>query len=494
MRRMSLVWVTILAGALIVLESCGGGSGISTASMPPTLGTNTGSVAVFGGDAPICNVLSFSVTITGGTLMPQGGGTAVSVISSGQPVTVNFASLMGFMTVLNLSSVPAGTYSQMTVTLSNPQMGVLDATKTPMAPSTMTATLTTANVTFDINPALQVTANNTIGLHLDFDMFKSVQTDASGAVTGTVSPVFNASPMTPTMGDLGEIDDLHGIVQNVTNSSSNSAFTGSFTLEQGMMGKTFTVNVTSSTTFDGVSGLSAMQTGTFAVVDTLVDTNGNLVAKEVNMEDMTNTQQNMGAFTGTIMSVTRDGNGNATQFTMAVRGEYPGFQTMMPMMSSPSVSLTSNTHFDISATDDNMAEMTFGPSTMGVGQNVVVNGQIQMGGGMMGGASGLNANSVVLTLQPVTGNFMSTLAVGSDGKTGGFSMMPCSAAFGNMPMSMLTFSQTGFPGTSGLSGLTQTPMLVNKGLLFYQPTTTKVEGINVGPGMVFVTKQVQQVQ
>jgi hypothetical protein len=401
---------------------------------------------------------------------------------------------MGFMTMLNLSSVPAGTYSQMTVTLSNPQMAVLDPSKTPMAPTTMNTTLTTSSVTIDISPALQVAANNTIGLHLDFDLLKSVQTDSSGAVTGTVNPVFSASPMTATEGMLGEMDDLHGIVQTISTSSSNSAFTGSFTLQQGMMGRTFTVNITSNTTFDGISGLSALQAGTFVVVDTLVDASGNLVAKEVNVEDMTNAQQEMGAFMGTVMSITRDANGNATQFTGGIRVEFPDLQRMMPMMSSPVVNVSSNTHFAISARDDNFAQMMFGPSTMGVGQNVVVNGQIQMGGGMMGGASGLNANSIVLTLQPVTGNFISTLAVGSYGKTGGYSMMPCSAAFGNQAMSMLTFSQTGFSGVSDLNRLTSGPMLVNEGLLFYGPTATQVGTVNVSPGMVFVTKQVDQLR
>ncbi len=486
MRTRLCVLLAILSLGSISFYGCGRGSSSST--VPPTSSTPTGAVGVFGGDAPLCNVLSFSVTITGATLTPQGGGSPISVISSSQPVTVDFASLMGFMTMLNLSSVPAGTYSQATVTMSNPRLAILDPSHTPIAPMTMNSTMTTSTVTIDINPALQVTANSTTGLHLDFDLLKSVRTDSLGAVTGTITPVFDASPMIPPMGNLGEIDDLHGIMQSITTTRSNPAFTGSFTLQQGMMGRTFTVNVTSSTSFDGVSGLSALQAGTFVVVDTSVDSNGKLVAKVVNVEGHTDMQQQTGAFMGTIMSVTRDANGNVTQFTMAVREEYPDLQTMMPMMASPVVNITPGIHFDISAKDDNLAQMTFGPSTMGAGQNVVVNGQIQMGG-----ASGLNANSVVLTLQPVTGNFMNTLSVGSDGKTGGFSMMPCSAAFAGQPMSMLTFSQTGFSGVTDLNGMSKSPMLVNKGLLFYQPTTTQLGTMAVPAGMVFVTKQVQQV-
>ena len=111
---------------------------------------------------------------------------------------------------------------------------------------------------------------------------------------------------------------------------------------------------------------------------------------------------------------------------------------------------------------------------------------------MLGGVSGLSANSVVLTLQPVTGNFTNTLSVGSDGKTGGFSIMPCSPLFANQPMSMLTFSQTWFSGVSDLNALSESPMLINKGLLFYQPDPTQQGGMSVPAGMVFVTKQIQQ--
>ena len=92
----------------------------------------------------------------------------------------------------------------------------------------------------------------------------------------------------------------------------------------------------------------------------------------------------------------------------------------------------------------------------------------------------------------MTGDFIDTLSVGSDGKTGGFSMMPCSAAFGNQAMSMLTLSQTGFTGVSDLNGSNSTPMLVNNGLLSYEPTQIQQGTMTVPAGMVFVTKQVQQ--
>src|SRR5439155_11961397 len=63
----------------------------------------TGSLAILASDAPLCAVLSLTVTITGATLTPEGDGLSVSVISSSQPLTVDFASLMDFATMLSFS-------------------------------------------------------------------------------------------------------------------------------------------------------------------------------------------------------------------------------------------------------------------------------------------------------------------------------------------------------------------------------------------------------
>jgi len=129
----------------------------------------TGSLTILGSDAPLCAVLSLNVTITGATLTPEGGGSPVSVISSSQPLTVDFASLMDFATMLSFSKVPAGDYSQITLTLSNPQLMVLDTTKSPPAPASIPATLTNSTVTVNIEPDLDVETNGSASLTLDFN-------------------------------------------------------------------------------------------------------------------------------------------------------------------------------------------------------------------------------------------------------------------------------------------------------------------------------------
>jgi hypothetical protein len=72
---------TLLALIFIIahLVSCGGGSGSASSfnsNTPPPAAT--GSVALFGSDAPICDVVSFQVTITGAALTPEDGGTSAT--------------------------------------------------------------------------------------------------------------------------------------------------------------------------------------------------------------------------------------------------------------------------------------------------------------------------------------------------------------------------------------------------------------------------------
>jgi len=95
---------------------------------------------------------------------------------------------MGFNTLLDLSSVPAGTYSQVTFTfMPNPVLTVFAGN--PPVPTTINATLTQTTVKATINPALVVSADTSNGLTLDFRLFQSIQTDPiTGDITGQVDP------------------------------------------------------------------------------------------------------------------------------------------------------------------------------------------------------------------------------------------------------------------------------------------------------------------
>jgi hypothetical protein len=430
-------------------------------------------------------LVSFTVTIIGATLTPQGGGSAVSVVSSSSPVTVDFACLMDFTVPLSFTNVPTGTYTSVAVTLSNPQLVVLAGS--PLAPTSLPTTLTSSTATAPINPGLAVSSNGSAGLFLDFDLRQSVQANSSGQATGIVTPTFYATPSTPTRDTgLGEIEQLSGVVQSVTTTSTNTAFNGSFTI-QTSNGSILTINTTTTTRFDsraGVDNLGELSTGTVVTVCAYVDTNGNIVALGVEVEEQWNQNEKRSAFQGMVTSVTQNGAGTVTQFSLFVRAELPDESATVPLRSVLTVNVSSSTWFRIEAFLRNEWGLPFSATTMGVGQEVTVNGQLQTGPPVA-----LSASSVFLREQSVVGNFTALLGSGKNV----FTFTPCSAVFNGQPITAVVFGDSFFVSVSGLADLTAgTPILV-RGLLLYEPTAVMGQGgVSLGPGWVMEAAEVHQ--
>ena len=466
--RKHLIGFTVVIVAALAVLSCGG----STTSQMGTTPAGSGQLALMGTDAPVCGVASFDVTITSATLTPQGGGTAVSVIDSSNPVTVDFASLMGFHTLLNMGSVPVGTYSQITFTfMPNPSLSVFDGTSPD--PTEVSATLTKTTVTANIIPALQVTASGSSGLTLDFRLFQSILTDATtGQITGQVDPTIRVIPaVITTASGLGELDDLNGVIQSVTNTSSNSSFTGSFNVRVRNK-RTFQVNIDSNTKFEGVSDLSGLSQGMFIEVDAKVDPDGNIVARHVESE--AETDATTAAFIGPILSVTTDSAGNATQLTMFVRAEHPDVSTTVPLRSVITVNLSSGTGYRIATFGADLSSFLFNGSAIARGQHVVVHGPFTGGS-----TPTVTGNLIVLRPQPALGNALASPSpvVGSDGKTGGYYLAPCNPLFQNQTVNVVTFYSTFFNGLTDLNSLDNTSVYLNRGFLLYTKTSGSLNGL-----------------
>ena len=482
--------------ALALVLGLGGLMALSCGSSQPSMGP-TGTMAIFGGDTPVCDVVSFDATITSATLTPEeGNGPPVTVISS--PTKVDFAALMDFFTVLNLANVSAGTYSQITLNLSNMQITVLDVTQKPPAAKPIPTTPTSATVTVNIDPPLELTANGSVALNLDFRLRRSLQTQ-QGQLTGMVNPVIRARAQGPRNEDgengdhhqeLGDDEDLKGTVKSVSTTGSNG-FTGSFTLDtQG--GNMPVVEVTGNTTFDGVSGLSALTAGASVEVDAFVDSNGNIVARQVEVEGQEDSDHL--AFRGMITALNKsDSSGNVQQFTMFVRQESSEASGCVMPKSNLMVNVTSSTQYRIIASGLNRAGLAFNASALGVGQEIGVFGQCQTGQS----SPTANALGIFLRRETILCNFTSLLAAGSDGKTGGFAMIPCGAVFNGETMTVLTFAQTAFANVADLNALTSGPTLAVKGLLLYEPTSITVNNVKINgtpstPAAVMEAKQVHQ--
>ncbi len=493
MRKQLWAMAIVVGLALAVQFGCNGG----TPSTGGSVGVSPGSVVVFGGDQPLCSILSFTVTVNGITLTPETGGAPVSILATGKSVTLDYASLVDFTKLLSFADVNPGTYSQMTLTLSNPQLTYLDTTQDPAVPTTITPTFSTLNVTLDLNPVVTVDSDSTVGLRLNFDLLQSVQVDDAGQITGDVIPTFTVAQITAS-GDTGfsEMDDLRGIVQSVTTTSSDTAFTGSFQV-QPSGGPALTVNVTGNTTFYGVTDLSSLAADTYVAVHGFLDASGNVVAQEVVAEEQEDATAGQAAFRGLITSVTRDTSGSATEFTLFVAEEAPDVSASVPLRSLLTVNVLASSNFAVSAPSANLASFSFGPGALTVGQQVVVHGQLPASPTTPASA---DARTVYLGLQSILGDVSSDPTtppvIGTDGKTGGFTLLPCSPIFQSQPITEITYFQTAFAGISDLNAFNVPGQhfLAAKGLLFYQQSPGTVNSVTwAAPANVQIGTQVRQI-
>jgi len=477
----------ILPAALMV------GCNDKSTSVPPVRST-PGSVAIFGTDTPLCDVESFVVTITSASLVPQGGGTPVPLITSTAPTTVDFARLADFTNILSLANVTrAGAYTGLQVTVTSPQLVVLNTSLNPPAPVVVPVTLTATTFTITINPALIISSGATSGLILDLNLLQSLEVNAKGQVTGTVDPQISLTPTTPSGTTVGEATALYGVVQSLS-TAVPSDFTGSFGLAvTDGTGQALTVLVNSSTVFEGdsVTAFSSLKTNTFVEVDATVSTSGQIIAQTVDAEEQVSAISQNSAFLGKVINVTPDVSGNATSFTLLVDDEVPDSSGTVPLHSGLTVKLTANTNYFTNWQYLNRQAFTFGPQTLGLAQKVAVFG-------VLGSALPLTltANQVFLRPLNVVGNFTALKVAGSDGMTGGFTMTPCGGLFGGNAITVLTSSNSVFTGVSGLTALTAAPTLDTTGLLIYDQKTGQSQSatgvIWTGPTWIMQAKGVHQ--
>ena len=246
--QMQRLYSGLLAGALIAaLAGCSGSSPSSTSTTPSA---QTGSVFTTGTDAPLPSIVSFQVQVTDVTLS-DGSGTSVSVLSG--PQTIDFARFNGLQSLLDFNPVPVGTYTTATVTLANPVLAYLNTSQTGVPPTISTVpnpSLVNSTVTVFFPTPFTVTAGQSVGLQMDFNLRNSIQVDSNGQVTGLVNPNINFTALTPGSPD-AEIDEFNASVVSV------NASAGSFVV-QNAHGKQFTVQTSSNTEWDNNDSINSL--------------------------------------------------------------------------------------------------------------------------------------------------------------------------------------------------------------------------------------------
>lgn len=345
--------------AAVGLITAGCSSGLMNSAT--TSSANSGPAFVVGTDAPLASVVSLQAQIKDITLTSSTGTTANML--SGTP-TVDFARYDGLQGLVDMNDVPAGTYNSVTIDLGTVTIGYLDTTKTPPAITTEAATLTTSSVTITLNKPLVIAASGgaPVGLRIDLDLAQSIQT-SNGEITGTVDPNFDVT--TVSRSDSGaHIDEYIGAVTTPPSSATASSF-----VITGPHGEPFTINVSSSTEWDGGATLASLNTNSIVAVAGQFDpADQTLDADEVALIS------DKGFYAGGLITYVTPATGAASSFDFYVRSLLPD-STAVQLGDVAQVNLTGNEKYGIYWMHNAFTNLLFNSSALAPGQEISVGGQ-----------------------------------------------------------------------------------------------------------------------
>lgn len=431
-----------LFAVLIVTAGCGGGGGTNNSSTSSTVSGTSLHINV--GDAPVDRIVDFEITVNSIVLTNSSGG-MVTVLSS--PTRIELTHLAGTVEPLSLMTVPPGTYTSATISVSNPKVEfVNDAGQVVEA----TVTLTSGTATVNFNPAITIGSTPT-ALNFDFNLAASVTLNTANN-TATVTPMFTAS--TAAVAAENEQDDENGELEDI-NGTITSVSPPSFTISVQQTSQSLTFTTDSSTQFEGIAGVSALSAGMIVEVDAVTQPDGSLLAKKVEVEE-NNGMELEGLVTGVTGTP-------ATQFQLLVQDEQSSSSTMPTLGSTVTVNVTNGTSFTFETDDVDLSNLPFSPtfdaSTLAKAQSVEVDTATP-------GMSTVTADKVKLEQQALSGTVSGTATSGGQ-TTFTLTVAPDSAFALLTGSSTLTVVKQ--PGTElkGISSIFDGEAVRARGLLFF---------------------------
>lgn len=423
---------------LLWLAGCGGG--MNHPLLPPQAGT----VFLTGTDAPLQGVVSFKVDITGMTVTDMNNNS--QSVTTGTE-TVDFARLNGLHTLLDINTIPAGTYTSVAVTLANPQIAFLNVPSPQTTPPTRPAittlngttspavTLTTSSVKLDLATPLVVSTGNIVGLSFEFNLRKSVAVDATGQITGAVTPVLNLKTITPSDADAFIDDFVAGVV-------SVSAGGNSFVI-QGPHAHQFTVNVNAQTEWENNESINDLTSSSIIELSGTLDRlTATFLADSVGIlsEDH--------FYAGGLVTFEEPQTGAAADFDLYVRGVLPS-GTGLASGQISTIHLTGNESFYIYWMHNSFANMFFDAALLTPGQHVAVGGPFANGA--------VTVKRVVLLHEGHTGTLVAN-STNVGGHTFQFHSNGLAGVLFNGPIAVYVTPFTRFGGgLTQLSDLTSNP-------------------------------------
>src|SRR5215510_1785722 len=237
---------------VFLLAGCGGGN------TPNPITNSPGNLTLNTGDAVNDQIVKFELTVSTVTLTGSGGTSTTGNLLS-KPVEVEFVHQAGTFEPLAIVNIPAGTYSGATLSVSNPEVVVINSG----VPTKVPATLSSGTVTVTFSSAITVSSSSSSVINFDLDLANSVTLNGNPVTSATVAPKFNVTTSTVANqnnqdDDNGEIEDVVGKVTNIT--------APNFTIQTAKSTITFATD--SSTQFtDGITSLSQLKVGDIVEVD-----------------------------------------------------------------------------------------------------------------------------------------------------------------------------------------------------------------------------------
>ena len=443
----------VLLAPLFLLMACGGG-----ASSGPQTNNQVGAVFITGEDAPVSSVVAFDITINKITL----NNSSTSVVALSTPTAVDFGRLMGLRSLLGFNTVTPGTYNSVTFTFetSNPApvIDYVGLTTNPPSVQMLTGTMSqpTVTVPFPAGKPLVVTSNELAGLHIDFNLRDSLAVNGN-QMTGAMNPVIAVQAVSASE-DLGEITEFTGNIVSVSTTANSFVMQGPYGFQR-------TIDVNSSTLYNGSNSLSTLAVNGIVSVIGRMQADGSILASGV---ELISTSQ---AFiSGRVLAVNPT-SGPVQTVTMWV-GEELGTSGIIPVDTVQTIELNAVSTYDVCFFDNLLTQQVFNDASLVIGQRIFI------GGSTAGGV--FTPQMVSLRRQGVVGALVanSVIITGGTGSNLGYFQMQNDALMSYSaggPFTVLTGDKTFFVNINGLAGLQQagTPNLISRGLVFKNPADGK---------------------
>lgn len=431
MRNLKITGVFFAMCGILWLVGCGAGM-----NQQPSPQTKTANVFTVGTDAPLPSVVSCDVTITGVTLFD---GTNNIPVMTSMPQTIDFAKLSGLHQLMDLNAVPTGTYSSATVTLSTAVIGYLDTSVTPPAVNTMNGTLTQSSVTVSFAQPFVLNDNDLVGLRMEFNLRKSILTDANGNFTGQINPTFNMK--------LLAADDSRVSIDDFRAGFVGSDGSNSFTV-QGPLGRHWTVQTDANTAWDDPSDpVSSFTTNTILEVSGKLDP----VTKDIDASEVEVVSNDGFVLGGLFTYINPASPQPATTADLYVRSELPDITGIQPGQIE-ALTLNGTENYQIANIRNPLTSLLFSNTLLAPGQRVAIGGKLDTSTN----PPTLTPHRVVLRRQGQFGAWVVGSTTVQSGNAGTFQLSDQSTAGILLPnpLTIITTNETTFINLSGLSALT----------------------------------------